>query len=110
MAKLKALVDELVSLNDDNLAQRVIMDSDVQWCLSELQDMLAVDMEPVRHGRWERLEPNSLVKGCFCGTCSACGIRSKYIENTAVFPKFVLSRYCPHCGAKMEEGEPDEED
>lgn len=47
MAKLKTLVDELVSLNDDNLAQRVIANSDVQWCLSELQDMLAADMEPV---------------------------------------------------------------
>lgn len=28
---LKQLVDELVSLNDENLAQRVINNSDVQW-------------------------------------------------------------------------------
>ncbi len=47
MDDLKALVDALVILNDDNLAQTVIDNSDVQWCLSELQDMLAADMEPV---------------------------------------------------------------
>ena len=34
------LVRELNSLNDDNLAARVIANSDVQWCLGELQDML----------------------------------------------------------------------
>ena len=34
------LVRELNTLNDDNLAERVIKDSDVQWCLSELQDIL----------------------------------------------------------------------
>ena len=47
MDDLKALVDALVILNDDNLAQTVIDNNDVQWCLSELQDMLAADMEPV---------------------------------------------------------------
>ena len=29
------LVRELNTLNDDNLADRVIENSDVQWCLSE---------------------------------------------------------------------------
>lgn len=44
---LKQLVDNLVALNDDDLAQRVRADSDVQWCLSELQDILAADVAPV---------------------------------------------------------------
>ena len=34
------LVRELNTLNDDNLADRVIENSDVQRCLSELQDIL----------------------------------------------------------------------
>ena len=34
------LVRELNTLNDDNLADRVIENNDVQWCLSELQDIL----------------------------------------------------------------------
>lgn len=34
------LVRELCSLNDDNLAERVIKDNDVQWCLSAVLDIL----------------------------------------------------------------------
>ncbi len=37
------LVRELNTLNDDNLADRVITNSDVQWCLSELQDILEAE-------------------------------------------------------------------
>lgn len=44
--ELLDLVNELVQLNDDNLAQRVINDNDVQWCLSELQDILSADVAP----------------------------------------------------------------
>lgn len=50
---------------------------------------------PVRHGRWEFLGPNMLNRGCMCGTCSACKVRSEYIVNTGL---------CPNCGAKMEVG------
>lgn len=51
------------------------------------------DVAPVRHGRWEFLGPNRLVKECMCGTCSACKIRSKYITNIGL---------CPNCGARMD--------
>lgn len=56
-----------------------------------------VDAAPVVHGRWEFLGPNRLIKGCLCGTCSACKVRSKYIETPAL---------CPNCGAKMDRGDP----
>lgn len=39
-SSLLDLVRELNTLNDDNLADRVIANNDVQWCLSELQDIL----------------------------------------------------------------------
>ena len=59
---LEQLVDNLVSLNDGDLAQRVLANSDVQWCLSELQDILAAN---IMHG------PNCVIdklKHCpFCG-------------------------------------------
>lgn len=58
----------------------------------------AADVAPVVHGRWEFLGPNRLIKGCLCGTCSACKVRSKYIETPAL---------CPNCGAKMDGGDPD---
>ena len=40
------LVRDLCSLNDDNLAERVMKDSDVQWCLSELLDILEQEEKP----------------------------------------------------------------
>lgn len=43
------LVRELNSLSDDNLAARVIANSDVQWCLGELQDMLEAG---ISMGQW----------------------------------------------------------
>ena len=39
-SSLLDLVRKLNMLNDDNLADRVIANNDVQWCLSELQDIL----------------------------------------------------------------------
>jgi len=42
-SSLLDLVRELNTLNDDNLADRVIANNDVQWCLSELQDILEAE-------------------------------------------------------------------
>lgn len=39
---LEDIVDRLVQLNDDNLVEEVKNSNDVQWCLSELQDLLEV--------------------------------------------------------------------
>lgn len=63
MDDLKALVEILVVLNDDNLAQTVIDNNDVQWCLSELRDILNTDM----------------VRAVRCKNCKFCG---KYLSGT----------------------------
>lgn len=82
------LVRELLSLNDDNLAERVIKDSDVQWCLSELYDFLEADAALVVHGRW--IENG--IKDSMLSKCSACGFScGAYSFN-----------YCPNCGARMD--------
>lgn len=44
---IEQLVDELMSLNDENLARRVQETSDVQWCLGELYDYLHEDVVKV---------------------------------------------------------------
>lgn len=61
----------------------------------------AADVAPVRHGRWiadkEDVEwGNSLVRY----RCSECKERPQFDKDKY---KFVLSPYCPNCGAKMEE-------
>ena len=58
-----------------------------------IMDLPAADVAEVRHGRWEFLGPNRLIKSCMCGTCSVCHVRSVYIVNTAI---------CPNCGARMD--------
>ena len=57
------------------------------------------DVAPVRHGRWvdayPDIEPNPMF---MYGICSECGFEqaiSKYLK------------YCPNCGAKMDEKEND---
>ena len=59
--------------------------------------MDAADVAPVRHGRWidvyPDIEPNPMF---MYGICSECGFEqaiSKYLK------------YCPDCGAKMDEKE-----
>ena len=47
----------------------------------------AVDAVPVVHGRWTRDKE-----------CSECGELALYNGNE----ELVSSRYCPHCGAKMD--------
>lgn len=59
-----------------------------------------IDAEPVRHGRWETDEEdikwgNSLKRKY----CTNCGKRPHFDKEKR---EFVLSDYCPHCGAKME--------
>lgn len=104
MNELKALVDELVFLNDDNLAQRVIDNNDVQWCLSELQDMLLADVVPVAHGRWldiKRYNDGERV----IATCSRCKERGELRTVRTEFGVWEInSPYCPNCGAKMDGG------
>lgn len=69
MAELKDLVSELMSLNNENLSKRIINDNDVQWCLSELYDMLAVDLvEVVRCKDCSQYAPSQR-EGCIGGRC-----------------------------------------
>ena len=58
-----------------------------------IEDMPAVDVAPVRHGRWEEASDGDGIVCPFCRT-DFCTI----IYDTEYF------NYCPNCGAKMEGG------
>ena len=57
-------------------------------------------LEPVRHGRWiqRKTIPDF-------HHCSICGVTHKMQESCN---KYLMLRYCPHCGAKMDGGKDDE--
>ena len=60
-----------------------------------IQDAPAVDVEPVRHGRW-------LGKpGLFQGKCSICGYMT--YDKTADWVRAYWP-YCPNCGNPMDGG------
>lgn len=66
----------------------------------------AADVQEVRHGRWvadkEDIEwGNHLIRY----RCSECKERPHFDKDKN---KFVLSPYCPNCGAKMDESEDEE--
>ena len=52
-----------------------------------------IDAEPVRHGKWERY--SARIAGWV--KCSECGNME---------PPLCATRFCGHCGAKMDEAEP----
>lgn len=60
--------------------------------ISDIEDLPAADVEPVRYGRWIPHETND---GFSNGVqCSVCG---------EWFYKYFTYNYCPDCGAKMDE-------
>lgn len=55
-------------------------------------ELPAVDVAPVRHGRWNDINPAVLKPGVnWVCRCSECGCPQDYKHN-----------YCPNCGARMD--------
>ena len=59
-----------------------------------ISDTPTVDAEPVRHGRW-------IDKGEYA-VCMECSGRSG-TQYDGVEPIPLMTQFCPHCGAKMDE-------
>lgn len=59
----------------------------------ELQRHPAADVQEVKHAIWFR---NPAKHNCWC--CSHCG---KFAMSDCHM--WILTNYCPHCGAKMED-------
>ena len=65
--------------------------------------VLAVDAEPVRHGKWV-YDPNANDWGIGGYICSECHVKNNNLpcSNVANPMIFVGTKYCPNCGAKMD--------
>ena len=72
-------------------------DDSEEWLLMTLEERQRT-IDPVKHGRWIDMGDNS------APICSEC--KSKALLNYE--SDYHKSDYCPHCGAKMDEGEEDE--
>ena len=69
--------------------------------VSDLRDMKAADVAPVRHGRW--IEPSRLYYGAKQYECSLC-YSDIFWKKHSITEKYPC---CPNCGAKMDGGDSD---
>lgn len=65
--------------------------------LQIIREMPAADVAEVVHGQWYLLD-DCANDGVYC---SACGRR---VQREEFAYKKLRSKYCPHCGAKMDGG------
>ena len=68
------------------------------WYEKCINETAAADVAPVRHGYWVKEKRDVLIHW-HCSACKECF----YLD----MPN---AEYCPHCGAKMDEKERDEND
>ena len=70
---------------------------DYAAAFAEIWKLPAADVAPVVHGEWYLLD-DCANAGLYCSVCS----RRVHREEFAY--KKLRSKYCPHCGAKMDGG------
>ncbi len=80
-------------------------DVTVSKCLVE--KIPTADVQEVRHGHWILLRESEITgfNPEFAGRDPIGGYQCSNCKEVAIFDcndEFVLSRYCPHCGAKMD--------
>ena len=64
-----------------------------------VKDFPSVDVAEVVHGRWLKLSPwNHNTQSCICLNCDSISYQKKAGVYIGEIPK-----YCPNCGAKMDE-------
>lgn len=65
--------------------------------LEYIKDAPTVDAEPVRHGKW--VDATGVLDSVRQYKCSECGKKPILNEHWC----FELTKFCPFCGAKMED-------
>lgn len=66
------------------------------FAISQISAIPAADVRPVKRGRWERENENSL----YC--CSICGKVAPYDVEADTIMYWPNLNYCPNCGCAME--------
>ena len=75
--------------------------------IGEIDEAPTIDAEPIRYGHWIECESEN---GVYFHECSVCKQRDMY-QGTFTewgvkgFSFYFKRRYCPFCGAKMDEVE-----
>ena len=65
--------------------------------VTDIREMKATDIAPVVHGRWVFLD-ECYNEGVYCSACHKKVYKKCYANQK------IKSKFCPHCGAKMDGG------
>lgn len=65
--------------------------------VTDIREMKAADVAPVVHGRWVLLD-ECYNEGVYCSACHKKVYKKCYANQK------IKSKFCPHCGAKMDGG------
>ena len=84
-ALIERLGKNLAACNPGTFSERCYADA-----IETVKHFPAADVEPVRHGRWER-DTEDVYR------CAACGEKS-HVKEIMGSPAW---SFCPNCGAKM---------
>ena len=81
-------------IKESDLFKRILnvdFKHDYDGCIKFCQSIPAADVAEVRHGHWETIDKGHFFYDWKCSNCGGSG-RADY-------------RFCPNCGAKMDEVE-----
>lgn len=88
---IKVLKDHKICFEHDFGWNKQVLDA-----LDVAIEILAADVAPVRHGKWELYNVIfDILKCTSCGSTINCNDYGEYYMHHL--------KYCPYCGAKMEE-------
>lgn len=85
----ETLKKALCPYSDDNYSQ------DMETILNIVDEQPAVDVEPVRHGRWVKYAGKLI--------CSECKKYPPMKDESGGWRTYHEWPYCPNCGTKMDE-------
>lgn len=93
-----AAIEAALSCTDP--LEPIEVDTTVESIVWKLRKLPMADVQPVKHGRWNRYE-----------TCSICGVSKSYFFYCTETGDWDGDwNYCPNCGAKMDADELEEKE
>lgn len=89
-----------IDLSDGRGLCRVIMEDDFKKAIKKMPKGIMADAVEVVHGRWKEMHyEGGILDGTNFDRCSVCGYE-RVFNDPALKTVF---KYCPNCGAKMDE-------
>lgn len=104
---LKSKLKNMEATSPNKVYQNAMEDMIYYFIPKIIDEIPTADVEPVRHGRWVLLRESEITgfNPELAGLDPIGGYQCSNCKKEAIFDcndEFVLSSYCPNCGARMD--------